>query len=42
MLATKQRRSRLAHFVNVRFIVGRIAHRYDDIHRIAKLLMNRL
>ena len=41
MLATKQCRSRLTHFINVGFIVGRITHRHDDIHRIAKLLMNR-
>jgi hypothetical protein len=31
MLATKQCRSRLTHFINVGFIVGRITHRHDDI-----------
>ena len=42
MRTAKQRRPRLAHLVDIGVVIRRITHRHDDIHRIAKLLMDSL
>ena len=42
ILRAKQSQSLLTNVVDVSIIIGRIAHRHNDIYRVAKLLMYRL
>lgn len=40
MLTAKQRRPRLANLIDIGVVFRWIAHRHDDVYRIAKLLMD--
>ena len=42
MLTAKQRRPRLTNLIDIGLVIRRIAHRHDDVYRIAKLLINSL